>query len=124
MRRNLGRAGISGVLITTCMWPFGICIQKILDLGQEVFIIRVTCINRKKGLCMYPYRCMYVYTIPFLRVSAACPSVRPGLRRGARSLRAQGRLARWREKSAEEPIEEVEAWELSSCGPLYGSFQQ
>ena len=32
-------------------WPlFLICIQKILDLGQEVFFIRGTFINRKKGL--------------------------------------------------------------------------
>ena len=50
MRRNLGRVGISGVLITKMYWPFFICIQKILDLGQEVFVIRGTFINRKKGL--------------------------------------------------------------------------
>ena len=46
MGRNLGRVGISGVLNTICIGPF----QKILDLGQEVFIIRGTFINRKKGL--------------------------------------------------------------------------
>ena len=34
-------------------WPFLICIQKILDLGQQVFIVRGTFINRKKGL---PYQ--------------------------------------------------------------------
>ena len=50
MRRNLGRVGIWGVLITICIGPFEICIQKNLDLGQEVFITRGTFINRGKGL--------------------------------------------------------------------------
>ena len=32
-------------------WPLlNTCIQKILDLGQQVFIIRGTFINRKKGI--------------------------------------------------------------------------
>ena len=50
MGRSLGRFKISGVLITICTGPFKICIHKILDLGQEVFIFRGTFINRKKGL--------------------------------------------------------------------------
>ena len=50
MRRNLERVWISGVLIRICIGPFQICIQKILDLGQEVLIISGTFINRKKGL--------------------------------------------------------------------------
>ena len=40
MERFLRRFKISGVLIT----------QKILNLGQEVFVIRGTFVNRKKGL--------------------------------------------------------------------------
>ena len=47
MGRSLGRFKISGVLTTICIDPFEICIQKILDLGQEVFITG-TFINRKK----------------------------------------------------------------------------
>ena len=50
MGRSLGRFKISGVLTTTCIGPFQICIQKILDLGQQVFVISGTFINRKKGL--------------------------------------------------------------------------
>ena len=47
MGRSLARFKISGVLITTCIGPFEICIQKILDLGQVV-IVRGTFISRKK----------------------------------------------------------------------------
>ena len=42
MGRSLGRFKISGVLITICMGPFQKCIQKIVDLGQEVFVSRGT----------------------------------------------------------------------------------
>ena len=55
MGRSLGRFKVSGVLITICVGLFQICIQKILDLGQEAFIIRGTFINRKKGLNVYIY---------------------------------------------------------------------
>ena len=48
MWRSLGRFKISGVLITICIGPFEICIQKIADLGQEVLVIGGTFVNRKK----------------------------------------------------------------------------
>ena len=48
MGRSLGRFKISVVLITICISPLKIsCVQKVLDLGQEVVII---IINRKSGL--------------------------------------------------------------------------
>ena len=51
MRRSLGRFKISGVLITIGIGPFkNICIQKVLDLGQGVLIIRGTLNKRMKGL--------------------------------------------------------------------------
>ena len=50
MRRSLGRFKISGILITICIGFISICIQKILEVCQEVFIIGRTFINRMKGL--------------------------------------------------------------------------
>ena len=61
MRRSLGRFKSSGVLITICIGSFSICIQKILDLGQEVFVIRGTFIDRMRGLCMYKHTYTHVY---------------------------------------------------------------
>ena len=65
MRRNLGRVGISGVLITICIGPFKICIQKILDLGQEVFAIRGTLIRRRG----------YIYTYKYIDIVHTCKDV-------------------------------------------------
>ena len=42
-----------GVLIPICIGSFKICIQKVLDLGQEVLILRVTFTTRMKGLHLY-----------------------------------------------------------------------
>ena len=39
MGRSLGRFKISGVLIAICIGSFEVCIQNILDLGQEVFLL-------------------------------------------------------------------------------------
>ena len=39
MGRSLGRFRISGVLIAVCIGTSSICIQKILDLGRQVFVI-------------------------------------------------------------------------------------
>ena len=56
MRMSLGRFGIFGVRITICIGPFEICIEKSLDLWQEVFIARVSFINRMKGLKLLAQR--------------------------------------------------------------------
>ena len=49
MGRTLGRFKISEVLITICIGPLNMY-SEILDLGSEVFVVRGTIINRKKGL--------------------------------------------------------------------------
>ena len=50
MGRSLGRFNISGVLITIFFGSFEICIQTIVDLGQEASIVRGTFTNSKNGL--------------------------------------------------------------------------
>ena len=49
----MGRFGILGALIAICIGSFEASIQKSLDLGLEVLIIRATFINRMKGLMPY-----------------------------------------------------------------------
>ena len=50
IRRSLGTFGISGVLITIFIGLFVNIYSEILNLGQEVCIIRVTFSTRMKGL--------------------------------------------------------------------------
>ena len=61
MDLSLGRFKISAALITICIGPFSIGIQKMLDLGQEVFVIRGTFLTRKKRLYMYIYIYVYIH---------------------------------------------------------------